>query len=564
MLLFIFGILVGYVFAKLALVNSDKSPSQDSNAIAVSIANQLEKLSEDDRFNHEREAYHELATALREERLPIPLHPPLNAKPPDLAIFENGTRLSAAYTKPEIITGSIPDIRRGEIHVAELLENVNTLLFAGAFLVIVSAGILISANFDVITNGIKVGLLALFAASFYSLGLPIYTKPKLKPAGSTFIGIGLVLTPLVGVAAQVLLLPAAARWPTFALTALVSFGLNLYTSRRLRQTYMQYLTIAMGLGVIQFSLLSMRAEFIYLMWALLISSIVMVIASRSSMEKMGFAAPLLVTAQIVVPISYIAAAAQTLILEQLGQLAVSSILAAIFYHLVGSLIVDKSERSLLQSLGLLLWPTATCLLLAEIIGLSSGFWLAAAIALACWSMIYSLLDLNFQKIHRLIDSNAWVQASVTSGIVALLFLFNRPGWLSAVLLLSVFQHFFHYVGRRNINSLILSLLALVLVPYISVFYAFSIDHNLAAVITTVLYAGLGWFLVTCDKGLLGGSFSARGKEALRASIVVSFVIAFFVPFAGTTGLQTVAWLGLAAMSFLLTRVYQNAHLSGYL
>lgn len=93
-------------------------------------------------------------------------------------------------------------------------NNINLLLYIGAFLIVSSAAIFVGFSWEQLTGSFKALLLTLFTFSFFVSGFFFYSQtPKLKNAGATFLAIGSLLIPFNGLA-----------WYNFALRDSFSFG----------------------------------------------------------------------------------------------------------------------------------------------------------------------------------------------------------------------------------------------------------------------------------------------------------------------------------------------------
>lgn len=110
----------------------------------------------------------------------------------------NSEDLPVVPTPPEVV--EVPKINLEAAFNS--LKNINIFLYLGAFFIVVAAGILVSYNYEQLSGISKTILLGFFALAFYLAGILLYVKTKkIRPAGLTFTGIGLVLIPLVGLGA---------------------------------------------------------------------------------------------------------------------------------------------------------------------------------------------------------------------------------------------------------------------------------------------------------------------------------------------------------------------------
>ena len=244
------------------------------------------------------------------------------------------------------------------------LDNINLLLYLGAFLIVVSAGIFVGYNFVTLSGVFKTGFLALFAVVFYAVGLYLFLcLPKLRPAGSTFTGIGLVLLPLVGAAAYNFT-GAHNHGPLlWFVTSLVTLACYVVTLALTRQTYIAYLMAFTTLSLFESSISLVTPGIYWYGWGLSVASLLLITVSPWSGWWKDARSSLDITAGIFVPISLLFSIWQTGTFG-LTQLGVTFGLAGIFY---GVLAVRRVH---LKS-GLLYWTSALC---ALPLALGMGLW----------------------------------------------------------------------------------------------------------------------------------------------------------------------------------------------
>ncbi len=184
------------------------------------------------------------------------------------------------------------------------LDNINLLLFLGAFLVVVSAGIFVGYNFSTLSGGFKTGFLAVFAGVFYGAGLVLFLRaPKLRPAGSTFAGIGLVLLPLVGLAAYNFTAAHDFGRLVWLITSLVTLAAYIATLAITRQTYIAYLMAFTSLSVFEAGISLINVPIYWFGWGMGLTALLLLTIDRWRGLWGDSSQSLKVSANIFVPVS---------------------------------------------------------------------------------------------------------------------------------------------------------------------------------------------------------------------------------------------------------------------
>lgn len=223
---------------------------------------------------------------------------------------------SAQVTKPKI--DSVP------------LDNSTLLLYFGAFLFVASVGLFVS--FAQANGILRTSAVALVTLVLYSGGIWLYqNKPKLKPAGLAFSGIGIATMPLVGLAAYNYVFVNQAREVWF-LTSIVSMILYAHALIKLRKPLINYIFIFTFLSLFESGVSITNAPIYYFGWAMALVGICLQIISKWK----GFWPELQESSrnsgQLFLPLAIIVS--MVLVPQQgFGQLGISLLLASLFYAL---------------------------------------------------------------------------------------------------------------------------------------------------------------------------------------------------------------------------------------
>lgn len=227
-------------------------------------------------------------------------------------------------------------------------NNINLLLYIGAFLIVSSAAIFVGFNWETFTGVFKAFVLSLLTGGFFLAGFFFYFQtPKLKNAGSTFLAIASLLIPFNGLA-----------WYNFALhDGPVSFGVVwLLTSIIAAFTYFslslliknRFYTYIAGLGTLSLiealvNVSSLNTRFyvlggIFSAFTLLLGSKIISDSKKEGFDEL-YSEPLNISSQITMPIFLVWGLLIASSTEQLFTIeaTLSALLAFFFYLLTFSI-----------------------------------------------------------------------------------------------------------------------------------------------------------------------------------------------------------------------------------
>lgn len=126
-------------------------------------------------------------------------------------------------------SSAVAPVTDHKLPVRKPIDSTNILLFIGALLIIVAAAIFVSFNYSNLSSVFKFSSLSLLTLTFYGSGLYLYQrKSKLKPAGITFLIIGLTFFPLLGVGFTTFF-PAINPFSVAIIFALITFLIYSFT-----------------------------------------------------------------------------------------------------------------------------------------------------------------------------------------------------------------------------------------------------------------------------------------------------------------------------------------------
>ena len=266
------------------------------------------------------------------------------------------------------------------------IDNINILLYIGAFLVVISAGIFVGFNYATLTGSFKTIFLAAFALVFYLAGLIIYLKSeKMKPAGLTFATIGLLVAPLVGLAYHRFVAGGVDGNIIWCVTSLATFALYLYSLFTFKTAYISYFVTFVSLSLLESFVSLFDAPIYYFAWGMAISSLIFLLVSKIKGKFEGLSKSFEISANIFLPISIIFS---LITLDQtLLVISINLLLAGIFYLASSFLAAKEDSEQAFFVTALVLFPISAVLLMANYEIVSTSI----ALMLGGFALLYILI-----------------------------------------------------------------------------------------------------------------------------------------------------------------------------
>lgn len=231
---------------------------------------------------------------------------------------------SVELTTPEYAASSQTVVEKRQMQ----LDNTTILLYFGAFLFVSAVGLFV--GFGTSNGFVRLAAVLTTLVVFYAGGLWVYEhKPKLKIAGLTFVGIGLVLAPLAGVAAYSYILSDKPQL-VWLLTSIVCMALYAHALYRLRHPLLEYLFIGTLVSLFESSVAVYSAPVYWYGWALVAVGILLQAVSYWRKWQFDMDRPSTASSQLLVPAALVLGLYYTVDHGAL-QLAVTSLLASAFY-----------------------------------------------------------------------------------------------------------------------------------------------------------------------------------------------------------------------------------------
>lgn len=219
-----------------------------------------------------------------------------------------------------------------EVSPRQPMDNTSILLYFGAFLLVAAAGLFVA--FGGATGGVRTFIVAVVAALFYCVGFLLwYDKPKLRQAALTFIGIGIVLAPLAGVAAYSYVFRGSGALVWFV-TSVVCLGLYAHAVSVLKHPLLEYVLIGTFVSLFESSVAVLQLPAYYYGWGLAAVGLILQAVQLRRKQPLTGTSSASLSANIVLPLAVFVSLTMLPAHGSL-QLAIALALAATYYGLLG-------------------------------------------------------------------------------------------------------------------------------------------------------------------------------------------------------------------------------------
>ncbi len=153
---------------------------------------------------------------------------------------------AASTAQPAVV--SQPAVEPAPWREVQRIDGAVILLYLGAFFVLASIGLYVGFGGG---TSVKAVLSTLLAFGFYIAGLALYrNSTRLKPAGQTFVAIGMATIPMAGAAIYYFGLNKSHGPAVWLATSLVALGLYIYATYVLRSVLVSYMVVFSSLSIV--------------------------------------------------------------------------------------------------------------------------------------------------------------------------------------------------------------------------------------------------------------------------------------------------------------------------
>ncbi len=223
----------------------------------------------------------------------------------------------------------------------EPIDNATLLLYFGAFLFLVAAGLFVALAGE--NGSLRVGIIAATSMVLYGGGLWLFgTKPKLKVPAYTFVGMGMMLAPLAGLAAYAYVFKDSGS-RVWLVTSMVCAALYSHALRTLRHPLLEYILLGTFVSLFESSVSILQLPVYYYGWALTVVALVFTAWQIAHRQSLDLDRPNPLISNILVPAS-IGAGLYGLPTYGSWQVGVSLVLAAVYYALQAWRTSDETRQ----------------------------------------------------------------------------------------------------------------------------------------------------------------------------------------------------------------------------
>lgn len=395
------------------------------------------------------------------------------------------------------------------------IDNATLLLYFGAFLFVASVGLFIGFGG---ASGILRAVAVLFVMIvMYTGGIWLYkNRPKLQQAGMTFVGIGIVIAPLVGLGFYNYVFDHQHGSVIWMVTSMLCLGLYLHALVTIKKPLLSYLLIFTFLSLFESSISVISAPIYYMGWGLAAVGIGLQLLNlwrgywpelkESSRQSSLVLLPLSILVSIVMVPSHGA-----------GQLGIALLLAAAFYGLQAFTTKDKEQEESAVATQVLSVAAVACLAYS-----SSHNYEVTAFAVLAINIVQVFILAAFKVSSRLWQNFSSVL--MLSGGVAILLSITHPTAMLATTAGLTFSSLAIWVRQKRAEAYAIAALSFVSLPFI---YSLQIEVPVLSASVQTGLAALA-LLVVLVSYLMQYKASHRRAGWLAAAQVSYFISALAV------------------------------------
>jgi len=401
------------------------------------------------------------------------------------------------------------------------LDNISLLLYFGAFLFVAAVGLFVA--FAGASGWIRTLAVLFVTLALYFTGQWVYrTKVALKPAGLAFVGIGIAIAPLVGVAAYNYVASFSPQVAWFS-TSLFCLALYLHALVTLRKPLINYIFIFTLLSLFESGVAIFNAPIYYFGWVL--ATLGLLLQGFSVWKNIwpDFQESSRSGAQIYIPLAILVS---LMIIPTQGywQFGVSLILGSLFYGLESWRATENSTKA----------SFAVASHVSLIVGLLCIFYDAthSILQTGMFLSVLSFAHVIILLAHRSKNESEIVQNITTtmlaSTVVSIFMLVDNMPILTSVLGLFVLQSLFVWWTQKRADAYIMAALSWSALPLVfgtlAITPALSVNWLILLSITA-LVIHIGFYLLgvrpRSDENILE---TGRSMLLLHIAIIVGTIL----------------------------------------
>ncbi|MEI7632596.1 MAG: hypothetical protein WCJ60_04765 [bacterium] len=337
------------------------------------------------------------------------------------------------------------------------LDNASLLLYFGAFLLVASAGLFVA--FGGLNGTLRTFVVLLVAFVLYGGGIWIYdNRPRFKQAGTAFVGIGMAIAPLIGLAAFTYIFDKQNGATVWLGTSALCLGMYYHALIKLRNPLLNYLLIFTFVSLFEASIAVVNVPLYFFGWGLAIIGLSLSIIARKKNLAEDFRESSNVSGMLLLPISLVGSIA---LVGKHGiiQLGISLLLSAIYYAIQATDTVndEQSENAVVSHVSGL---AAVAIIYY---GITKSF-AETAVVLTVLNILQSALTIIIKAKEKLVFNFSSVLILSAAFAVALSWQSKRQFIIQVVIFIAV-SIFVSYKQKRP-DAYLLSVIGLTALPLV--------------------------------------------------------------------------------------------------
>lgn len=388
-------------------------------------------------------------------------------------------------TSPQQSAETIGQAQQAEVPASKRhIDNVTILLYFGAFMFIAAVSIFVA--FAEVGGAARTILTAMVAGLFYLLGMRLFKRSqRLKPAGLSFISIGMVLVPFVGLAAHVFMFNKQAGPAVWSITSVAAIALYWYALNVTKHVYVTYFLLGSILSLPESGVAMIGLPVYYFGLVMSLVGLIFMLVGRYKVADEEMKDSLSIASSMLIPASLALALINT---PQFGflQTGFAFGLGGLYYWLTGFINLDKKDQKTIMttagilstiSVGLLTWGVFKNLNWLSVALLVIG--IVCAIGLV---IVRSYKEETYNNLRF-----ALLIASQVSMLAAIYIQLTEPVHLTMMLGAFILVELSAYYATNEEGVAFLAGLAWIVLPVVLGLYA--LEPQMSAGQITLLYLG---------------------------------------------------------------------------
>lgn len=411
------------------------------------------------------------------------MHGPL---PSQSAVAEPSlpNRVLATPAQPAVAMAQTASIK-----LTQPIDNTILLLYFGAFLLVASVGLFVAIGG--LGGLMRTVIVGFTAAVLYAGGLWLYlTNQKLAQAGISFVGTGMIVAPLTGVAWYNLVSGQTNGGQVWLLTSMACIALYVHAYSKVKQGFIAYLLIGSFVSSIESAVLTVNVPAYGYSWGLIVAALLLAFSSRRRGQAPELAAASDASAQLLIPLSVIGSIA---LFPKFGsvQLAITLFLSGVYYTLLAA------SRSAYRTTYFIAAQTSYIAAVVSVVYATQKTLLATGISLSIIAALYAVVIMRVSR--ETLKKYSLIEITTSVSLIALPLSFTRPWAFVAALVVATVLASIVWLKMRREPALEVAGLLVAGLPFVIGQYALA-DRlgSWTQVWMTAMSAGLLYGLVVAS------------------------------------------------------------------